>query len=103
SGDSRPDECGTPAPGGGDEWDGSRREDRADIRARVEERSRVRSLLLREPERDRLDRRREIPPFAEPERHARGAEAEDAPDQRVPYRGDAPGGDRDRVPDARAE
>ncbi len=88
-----------PAPGERDPGHDGRRHHGADVGARVEERGGERSLPAREPERDGLDRRREVAPLAQPQRDARAQEAGDAADQRVPDRRQAPGRDRQRVAD----
>ncbi len=62
-----------------------------------------RSLPLREPKRDRLDRRRKIAALAQPQRAARHEEPADVADQRMRRRRHAPGGDRGRVADLGAE
>jgi hypothetical protein len=99
AGETRGDEGRAPAERRGEPGHDRRRDDRAHVGARVEERRRERALALGEPERDGLDGRREVAALADAERDAREEEAADAAHERVAEGGQAPHRDRDGVAD----
>ena len=71
------DERPVPAEAGGDEGYGHRRDDRADVGARVEQPRGERALALREPFRDRFDRGGKVSRLAKSEDEAHENEAGD--------------------------
>jgi hypothetical protein len=92
-----------PAPRDGDDGHCQRRENGADVRARIEDACRERALAPGKPLRNGLDGGGKIPGLTQAEEKARDGETQHAARERMTHRRDAPHADRERIADARAE